>query len=63
MRKYIDYDNRRFWQVTDRSALRHAEPYQLEVLNWEPGGEVQYRCRPVTPLLYKEVKLKVEGIV
>jgi hypothetical protein len=63
-RKIIEYDNRRFLQVTERSAMRITEPYRVDVLRWEyPGGEVQCRNHPVTMQLYETVKSLMEGIV
>lgn len=62
--RFIDYDGQWFLKVTDRSAVRHAEPYRLAVLSWEyPGGEVQCKVGPAIKKLYNSVKSRVEGIV
>lgn len=60
-RKVIQYDNRRFWQVTERSAIRHRNPNRLEVLTWD-HGEVVYKSRTVSPSLYNVVKSILEGL-
>lgn len=59
--KTIEYDNKTFWQVTDRSAIRHHNSDRIEVLTWKTGGEVQYKSRTVSPSLYAAVKSTFEA--
>lgn len=65
MPRIVNYDNHRFWQVTDQSAIRHEPPDRLLILNWKPGGEVMCRKSPapVPRRLYEDVRSTLEGIV
>lgn len=65
MRKFIDYDSRRFWMITSASAVRPHNQDSLEILTFNPNGEVQYKERSVSRSLYTVVKSEFqrEGIV
>lgn len=54
--KTMVYDNRVFWMITGVSAVRPHGFDRLEILTWEPDGEVQYKSRTAMPSLLNVVK-------
>lgn len=57
--KTIEYDNRLFMQVTERSWVRHRGNDRLEVLTLD-NDELTFKTRTVLPSLFKSVKSLVE---